>query len=202
MNLLNLNCRGLGNPDAVGGLKNLLRREEASVVFLCETKLSSREMQRVWSRFDGYNGVAVDSVGRSGGLAFLWHDNVRCTLRSASVHHMDFDVEMGKIKSRVTGFFRWPSIQDMHLSWDLLRLLASESAGPWLCVGDYNEVLFSSEMKGGESAQWQMNNFRDAVDECGLRDIPSEGYAFTFDNGQSSEDNRQSRINRAMATGD
>ncbi|XP_074314730.1 uncharacterized protein LOC141649965 [Silene latifolia] len=202
MNLLSLNCRGLGNPDAVCGLKNLLRREEASVVFLCETKLSSGEMHRVWSRFDGYTGVAVDSVGRSGGLAFLWRDDVRCTLQSASMHHMDFDVEMREIKSRVTGFYGWPAVQDRHLSWDLLRLLASESAGPRLCVGNYNEVLFSSEMKGGERAQWQMNNFRDAVDECGLRDIPSEGYAFTFDNGQSGEDNKHIRIDRAMATGD
>ncbi|XP_074282979.1 uncharacterized protein LOC141607521 [Silene latifolia] len=115
---------------------------------------------------------------------------------------MDFDVEIGEVNSKVTGFYGWPNVQDRHLSWDLLRLLASESADPWLCVGDYNEVLFSSEMRGGERAQWKMNNFRDAVNECGFRDLPSEGYAFTFDNGQSGENNRQSRIDRAMATGE
>ncbi|XP_074293679.1 uncharacterized protein LOC141620804 [Silene latifolia] len=71
-----------------------------------------------------------------------------------------------------------------------------------MCLGDYNEVIFSNEKRGGERAQWQMNNFRDAVDECRLRDISYEGYEFTFDNGQSGEDNRQSRIDRAMATDD
>ncbi|XP_074278377.1 uncharacterized protein LOC141601968 [Silene latifolia] len=48
-----------------------------------------------------------------------------------------------------------------------------------------------------------MNNFHDAVDEAGIRDIPLEGYEFTFDNGQGGyykvgEDNRQSCIDRAM----
>ncbi|XP_074303359.1 uncharacterized protein LOC141637839 [Silene latifolia] len=46
-----------------------------------------------------------------------------------------------------------------------------------------------------------MNNFRDAVDECGLRDLPYEGYAFTFDNGQAGDANRQCRLDRAMVNG-
>ncbi|XP_074314848.1 uncharacterized protein LOC141651019 [Silene latifolia] len=53
-------------------------------------------------------------------------------------------------------------------------------------------------MKGGTRAQWQMNNFRDAVDVCELSDLDVEGYAFTFDNGQAGENNRQCRIDRAM----
>ncbi|XP_074303831.1 uncharacterized protein LOC141638326 [Silene latifolia] len=53
-------------------------------------------------------------------------------------------------------------------------------------------------MKGGTRPQWQMNNFREAVDDCGLRDVEFEGYEFTYDNGQEEENNRQSRIDRAM----
>ncbi|XP_074283903.1 uncharacterized protein LOC141608447 [Silene latifolia] len=53
-------------------------------------------------------------------------------------------------------------------------------------------------MKGGERAQWQMNNFRDAVDECGLLDVRFEGYEFTYDNRQIGEPNRQCRLDRAM----
>ncbi|XP_074314656.1 uncharacterized protein LOC141649887 [Silene latifolia] len=199
MNWLSLNCRGLGNPDAVGGLRNLIRREALAMMFLCETKLSSREMCRIISRIEGYDGVAVDSVGRSGGLDFLWRGGVSCVMRSASVHFMDFGVEFNGVACRVTGFYGWPAVQDRHLSWQLLRVLAGEGDGPWLCLEDFNEVLYSTEMKGGSRAQWQMNNFRDAVDEAGIRDIPLEGYEFTFDNGQVGEDNRQSRIDRAMA---
>ncbi|XP_074302786.1 uncharacterized protein LOC141634757 [Silene latifolia] len=113
---------------------------------------------------------------------------------------MDFDVELGESKCRITGFYGWPALQDRHLSWQQLRLLATQSNDPWLCVGDYNEVLYSTEMKGGSRAQWQMNNFRDAADTCGLRDIPFEGYMFTFDNGQAGVNNRQCRLDRAVGT--
>ncbi|XP_074299090.1 uncharacterized protein LOC141630115 [Silene latifolia] len=202
MNLLSLNCRGLGNPDAVGGLKHLLRREDPSIVLFCETKLCSRDMQAVIRKIGGYEGVAVDSRGRSGVLAFFWRKEVRCQLRLASVHVMDFDVEFGEMKCRITSFYGWPAIQDRHLSWQQLRLLATQSNDPWLCVGDFNEILYSTEMRGGNRAQRQMNNFRDVVDDCGLRDIPFEGYEFTFDNGQAGIDNRQCRLDRAMGTTD
>ncbi|XP_074301321.1 uncharacterized protein LOC141632701 [Silene latifolia] len=200
MNLFSLNCRGLGNPDVVGRLRNLIRREAPIVLFLCETKLSDSEMRKVRMLIDGYDGMEVDSVGRSGGLALLWQKGVHCVLRSMSVHYMDFDLEIGEASWRVNGFYGWPAVQDRHLSWQQLRLLAAEDTRPWLCIGDFNEILFSHEMKGGERPHWQMNNFRSAANDCGLRDVVLEGYPFTFDNGQVGADNRQCRLDRAMVT--
>ncbi|XP_074278437.1 uncharacterized protein LOC141602026 [Silene latifolia] len=164
MNCLSLNCRGLGNPDAVGGLRNLLRREAPALVFLCETKLSSCEMRRVTDSLTGYCSMAVDSVGRSGGLAFLWREDI-C---------------------------------DRHLSWQFLKRLAEENHSSWLCIGDFNEILYATEMRGGSRAQWQMNNFWEVVDVCGLCDLSYEGYEFTYDNGQGGVDNKQCRLDRAM----
>ncbi|XP_074297346.1 uncharacterized protein LOC141628057 [Silene latifolia] len=89
---------------------------------------------------------------------------------------------------------------DIHLSWELLRVLSRQSLLPWICIGDFNEVLYSTEIKGGSRAQWQMNNFQAAVDDCGLRDISWEGYQFTYDNGQVRDANRQCMLDRAMGT--
>ncbi|XP_074318151.1 uncharacterized protein LOC141654942 [Silene latifolia] len=199
MSLLSLNCRGLGNPDAVGGLRNLLRRDAPAIAFLCETKLSSMEFRRVRACFNDYDGVEVDSVGQSGGLAFMWKNNVICNFRSSSVHHIDFDVTLDNKTWRVTGFYGWPALSDRHLSWELLRILGKNYDGPWVCMGDFNEILYATEMLGGERAQWQMNNFRDVVDDCGLRDVSFEGLAYTYDNGQAGLANRQFRLDRAMA---
>ncbi|XP_074298813.1 uncharacterized protein LOC141629758 [Silene latifolia] len=198
MNCLSLNCRGLGNPGAVSGLRNLIRREAPAIVFLCETKLGSRDMKKVIDRMDGYVGLCVDSVGRSGGLAFLWRQVVTCLFKGASVHFMDFDVEYNNVKWRCTGFYGWSAVKDRHLSWRQIRLLGEEYSGPWCCMRDFNEVLFTNEMKGGERAQWQMNNFRDTVDEVGMTELPFVGYEYTFDNGQAGSHNRQSRIDRAI----
>ncbi|XP_074271387.1 uncharacterized protein LOC141595323 [Silene latifolia] len=170
------------------------------MMFLSETKLSGRELRTVRAKFEGFEGLEVDSVGRSGGLAFWWKKKVNCEFVSASVHHMDFIIHEKTGDWRVTGFYGWPVVADRHLSWKLLRILSSQSSLPWMRIGDYNEILFADEMKGGQREQWQMNNFREVVDDCGLADIPFEGYKVTCDNGQAGEDNRQSRIDQAMGT--
>ncbi|XP_074302488.1 uncharacterized protein LOC141634059 [Silene latifolia] len=155
-------------------------------------------MRRVREKLDGYHGIDVDSAGRSGGLAFMWKKDIDCSFVSASMHHMDFHVREGEKEWQITGFYGWPAVSDRHLSWDLLRLLHEQSSLPWLCIGDFNEILYSTEMKGGSRAQWQMNNFHAAVDFCGLRDVVWEDYAFTYDNGQAGENNRQCMMDRAM----
>ncbi|XP_074318115.1 uncharacterized protein LOC141654904 [Silene latifolia] len=45
-----------------------------------------------------------------------------------------------------------------------------------------------------------MNNFREAVDVCGLRDVSWEGYNFSWDNSQVGEANRQCMLDRAMCS--
>ncbi|KAL2924829.1 GTP-binding protein 10-like protein [Bienertia sinuspersici] len=69
--------------------------------------------------------------------------------------------------------------------------------------GGFNEILYDSDKQGGnDRAQWQMTNFREAVDVCGFREIPFKGYAFTYNNGREGEDNVQCRLDRALATND
>ncbi|XP_074299815.1 uncharacterized protein LOC141630986 [Silene latifolia] len=55
-------------------------------------------------------------------------------------------------------------------------------------------------MKGGSRRQWQMNNFRAAVDECGLKDVAWVADRFSYDNGQIGDANRQCMLDRAMCT--
>ncbi|XP_074282866.1 uncharacterized protein LOC141607414 [Silene latifolia] len=146
--------------------------------------------------------MEVGSIGRSGGLAFMWKKHVKCVFRPASIHHMDFEIQETNGNWRVMGFYGWPNVTERYLSWELLRELGAQYKGPWVCIGDFNEVLFATEMKGDTRPQWQMNNFREAVDDCGLRDVVFEGYAFAYDNGQIEDDNRQTRLDRALCNDD
>ena len=76
------NCRGLGNPQAVRLLCNLLRRKTLSFVFLMETKLYARERERVKNRVGFKNGIFVDCVNRVGGLCLLWRSDVTISINS------------------------------------------------------------------------------------------------------------------------
>ncbi|XP_074271258.1 uncharacterized protein LOC141595186 [Silene latifolia] len=174
-----------------GGCKRVKQTLDGGVI------IPEAEMRE---RFDDFYGMEVDSIGRSEGLAMLWKKEIDCTFMSASNHHMDCKIRSTEGEWRVTDFYGWPVVADRHLSLELLRLLNRQSNLPWVCIGDFNKILLSTEMKGGSRPQWQMNNFRAAVDECGLRDITWEGYNFSWDNGQVGDANRQCMLDRALSS--
>ncbi|KAK5802672.1 hypothetical protein PVK06_030285 [Gossypium arboreum] len=65
------NCDGVGNPMTVRELKQLLVANNPDTVFLCETKVDSNKMSciRNLCRTDGC--LAINAIGKSGGLAML-----------------------------------------------------------------------------------------------------------------------------------
>lgn len=93
----------------------------------------------------------VDRIGLGGGLALLWRSTVDITLRSFSRNHIDAMVEGAgdKPRWRLTGFYGELVSSNRHVTWNLLRLLATQSSDPWCCVGDFNEILGSHEKEGG-----------------------------------------------------
>mgnify|MGYP007071362024 CR=1 FL=1 len=66
--------------------------------------------------------------------------------------------------------------------WDTMKGIASSSDLPWVCIGDFNEVLRHDEHDGiGSRSQSQIQGFRDAVDVCGLIDLGFKGTKWTYE---------------------
>ncbi|XP_021842437.2 uncharacterized protein [Spinacia oleracea] len=203
MSLLSYNFRGLGNQRAVGRLKKLLNNEAHDIVFLMETKRSAEEMQVVKSRLGFSESYFVDSEGRAGGLALLWNDNIGVTVLSASLHHIDCIIKglFCEEEWRLTCFYGWASAPDKHLSWELLRSIRNASLLPWLVVGDMNQILFEAEKEGGQPrSQREMDEFREAMDECGLIDLGYFGKPFTWWNKQTEQFAVFERLDRGVAS--
>ena len=58
--------------------------------------------------------------------------------------------------------------------------LKHQSDKPWLCAGDFNEILYSWEKEGGvPKPQAQMDRFKEALEVCELNDLGFSGDAFT-----------------------
>ena len=57
------------------------------------------------------------------------------------------------------------------------------SSLPWICAGDFNEILCFSEKKGeNDRTLASLSDFRTAVDECDFVDLGFAGPIFTWNN--------------------
>ncbi|KAH9656688.1 reverse transcriptase domain-containing protein [Citrus sinensis] len=146
MNILSWNVQGLGNPRAFQALRKILQLHGAQLVFLCETKVSTMQMNVIASKLSFENCLAVNGV------------------------------------------YGHPEISQKKHTWTLLRWLAVLSSSPWLCCGDFNEILHPDEKRGGNDRNVNLiNEFREVLRDCGLKDVGFRGYAFTWNNGRYGE---------------
>ncbi|GMJ04189.1 hypothetical protein HRI_004088000 [Hibiscus trionum] len=174
MKTLSWNVRGLGKLWAVQRLRNKLRDVRPDIVFLLETKLSSSRMVEARRRCGFPCGFDVSSVGSCGGLSLAWRSNIPVSIISWSIFHIDAMVKENETSCewRLTGFYGNPVERLREESWDLLRNLSVDQSHPWLVIGDFNEILLSSEKRGGRirSAR-SMEAFRRALGDCDLEDL-------------------------------
>ena len=158
MNFFVWNCRGLGNPETVRELHDIVKREVPALVFVAETKIEGRRVSDLTGRL-GFEGCyPVNSDGLSGGLALFWSNKVDVTLNNFSDQHIDVSVTnlVGDNKKwRFTGFYAKARRSEHAKSWNLLRWLKAQSDAPWLCGGDFNEILDNAEYFGAhDRPEW------------------------------------------------
>lgn len=62
----------------------------------------------------------------------------------------------------------------------MLKCLSCTNTLPWICMGDFNEILCVDETIGGNPRlERQMNQFRTVLNKCYFRDLGFIGPRFT-----------------------
>ncbi|KAA3475780.1 non-ltr retroelement reverse transcriptase [Gossypium australe] len=132
-------------------------------------------------------GIDIGAVGSKGGLSLGWKGNSLVLLRSYSSFHIDDDItdcDYG-VTWRLIGFYGNLMESLRSISWDLLCHIHSNNLGPWLVVGDFNEITISLEKRGGRlRSENQMAKFQNALKACGLVDLGFSGIWFTWERGR------------------
>ena len=74
--------------------------------------MKSWNILKLRHKFGDLNGIAVDSDGKSGGLALFWSQEVQVAVHSYSKGHIDVFVQMEGSKEGwyLTGFYRNPAM--------------------------------------------------------------------------------------------
>ncbi|KAG4109651.1 hypothetical protein ERO13_1Z049387v2 [Gossypium hirsutum] len=148
------NCRGLGSLAKIRELKQLLVANNPDIIFLSETKMAANEFRRVQNNCRLQNALAVNSEGRSGGLAMIWKDGMNVAIQNYSKHHIDSLIKLEGDKTlRVTGFYGHVNPSCRSSSWEMLRRVGDSAQEEWVVGGDFNAILNDSEKEGGRRGE-------------------------------------------------
>lgn len=143
-----------------------------SVLCVLETQVRKTRVEGLKSTLGFDNSFAVSSLGRSGGIGLFWNNEIKVEILSYSQYHIDaIATESCGDQWRLTTVYEEAQTSKRCKTWDMLKFIKSSSALPWVCVGDFNEVLHRSEHVGVQERSYaQIAGFREMVDVCGLYD--------------------------------
>lgn len=79
---------------------------------------------------------------------FLWR-GVDVLLRNVTKYHIDMDVkEEDGFSWHLTGVYGHPRTDQKYKTWQDMRDMMVNLVKPWLCAGNFNEVLVAHEKVG------------------------------------------------------
>ncbi|GAU49878.1 hypothetical protein TSUD_408170 [Trifolium subterraneum] len=81
----------------------------------------------------------------------------------------------------LTVIYASPRENERHDTWQLLRQLATSINKPWLMMGDFNEIAYPDEKKGGAPANVKKYQiFNNWINDCNLLEVTTAGTRFTW----------------------
>ena len=98
-----------------------------------------------------------------GGLALLWRREIDLEILGYSRSFIDAIVTEhdSDFRWRITGFYGNPESHRRKESWEELKVLHRKFNLPWLCYGDFNEILSGEEKLGGGGFQGPKGKWMD-----------------------------------------
>ena len=112
-----------------------------------EIKVGVKRIVKVKEKIGLPNGLIIPSEGKSGGMTLLCVRDLDAEIKSFSRYHINAIVIDPKVgfKWRMTGFYGNPKTSSRKESWSFLRFLNSQYQMPWMCLGDFNEIVSAIE---------------------------------------------------------
>lgn len=97
----------------------------------------------------GYDHLfTIDPVGRSGGLALFYMDASSVDIKFSN-NRIDVEAQVEGHKVYITFVYGDPVVECREMVWERLLRLNATRQGPWLLLGDFNEIISNEEKKGG-----------------------------------------------------
>lgn len=180
----------------------IVQAKDPSLVFSAKTLTDEVRLEFIQNSIIFYHLWVVPRVGRSGGLVHYWRLWIYLTIKGLDRNYIDAIVDKDlESEWHLTGFYGEPKTARRNEAWDKLRSLSSRLESPWLCCGDFNEIIRQDEkLEGATRSHNQMQLFKDVIDECGFMDFGFEGSKYTWSRHYENDNSIWERLDQCLAT--
>ncbi|KAM1074473.1 hypothetical protein ACFX1T_019412 [Malus domestica] len=151
----------------------------------------------------GYQyGFFVGAIGQSEGLYLWWKDSLEVQILSSLVNAINTYVQEFAIGSvvRITWMYSPCQAENKRPLWDSQTRSFAANGFPWMCVGDFNELVWSHEKRGGR--KWEMGRqkfLKDFMQRKELVDLGFSSLPFTWERDWEDWALIEVRLDRALA---
>ncbi|XP_074315244.1 uncharacterized protein LOC141651429 [Silene latifolia] len=168
-------------------LKWFLHQNDVELFGLLETRVKPSSLNNVASNVCyGWNYVTNTSEHPGGRIWVLWKGNsVVVDVLEMSEQYIHTRVRMvhnGTV-FLATFIYAFNKIEHRVPLWTALDRLSGN--GPWIVLGDFNNVLYANERLGKAVSDEEMLPFQSIVASCDLHDMKTTGAFFTWNNKQT-----------------
>ncbi|CAJ2654248.1 unnamed protein product [Trifolium pratense] len=178
-----INCRGAQGINFRRALNNFCRKNKVDIVALQEPRCSGITAEKTIKKLGFKNYVIAEARGFSGGIWLMWNrPDIQIQLLQNNFHFFHVQVSEKDMEPwLLTVVYASPRENERHDTWHLLRQIATYINMPWLMMGDFNEIAYPNEKKGGAPADvTKCQNFNSWINDCNLLEVTTAGTRFTW----------------------
>jgi len=168
-----------------------------------ETKNKETMVEKVCKKLLFQKIFLVNPSGTAGGLALMWQEEVLLKVKTSSKYYIDVDCmdPDSRQHMQITFIHASTNFGERLTLWQTLGHIKPNSSWPWICMGDFNEILYVWEKVGKKEADnSRIAAFRNMINDLSLMDMDSHGCAYTWANNRDGKDLVKKRLDRALCT--
>lgn len=203
------NMRGFNMPRKQRAVKEWIQVVKPGFGCLLETKVKVDQFEAVFKNaLPGWNCLANYDHHRLGRIWFCWSATVEVTPLFKSSQLITCLVKLEDGKHCLCSCVYASNFQvDRRVLWSELaanQAMYGTQSIPWIVLGDFNEVLSSSEHSRSQDYARNLSGmieFQTAVQNCNLVDLASVGPKFTWWNSQDGFPIGK-KLDRVLVNGD
>ncbi|BFG35168.1 hypothetical protein CerSpe_214420 [Prunus speciosa] len=201
MSYLSWNCQALGSDLTIRSLKEIIKRNRPSIVFLMETKAKHDRLKKISQEMGFQECFCVESLGQAGGLGLWWDNSVEVQILDFSKFLIDTEVKEkeGERVWRISWIYGTPYNEEKGDFWRWLSNCLQPGLLPWMCIGDFNEIIWEFEKKGGRAFNPKSRRYlQDFKNQKYLMDMGFQGQAYTWRGRRAEGVLIQERLDRGL----